>query len=270
MLEYVRRSVRRAFAYDSTVYRLVSQTYTLSAVARSEGFVAAVRIRRLERSKSNKETCLQLKRLSHPIYIREGTPDIPTVINTVIREEYGQRWNGVRPLRMIDAGAYIGDTSAYFLSRFPGITVVALEPNGSNFALAEKNLAPYGNRVKLYNMALDGAPGLVHMSGEHLGAAIASSASGQDTGAIEATSIPKVLDAASWDDIDILKMDIEGAEAAVLNHRADSWLARVRRVILEPHGAEIEAKVRATLVRNGFTVARHRSLLYALREGGGE
>lgn len=40
----------------------------------------------------------------------------------------------------------------------------------------------------------------------------------------------------------------------------------VDRIVLEPHGAEIETQVRETLNRNGFHVNRYRSVLFAERQ----
>ena len=74
---------------------------------------------------------IKFTNLDHPITVRPGTDDATTVISTVVREEYGQLQLTGDPLVMIDAGAYIGDTSAYFLSRFKGLRIFALEPSAS-------------------------------------------------------------------------------------------------------------------------------------------
>ena len=39
----------------------------------------------------------------------------------------------------MDAGASIGDTTAWFLSKFLSATVIALEPDSENYALLRKN-----------------------------------------------------------------------------------------------------------------------------------
>jgi predicted O-methyltransferase YrrM len=88
------------------------------------------------------------------IFIRPGTPDVSTIINNVIREEYGHFSYAGDPQWMVDAGAYIGDTAAYFLSRFPRFRVIALEPNPPAFAMASQNLKPYGERVILMKKGL--------------------------------------------------------------------------------------------------------------------
>ena len=82
------------------------------------------------------EAVLNLRSLEFPIIIRPGTDDLSSVINNAIREEYGQFKKNFSPVTIVDAGAYIGDTAAYFLSRFPDAQVVALEPNEESYILA--------------------------------------------------------------------------------------------------------------------------------------
>ena len=265
MMEHIRRAVRGAVGYDSMTYRFASRAYVTAEIARREGIGNAIKINRLDGSKSSGNDTLRLNALEHPIEVRAGTPDIATIINNVIREEYGQSWLVSEPKTLLDAGAYIGDTTAYFLSRFSGLHAVALEPDPNNLALAERNLAPYGERANLINAALDGSAGRVRIDGAHDGAGI--SEQGVE---VDALTVPDVMERMGWNELDVLKMDIEGAEVAVLDERANAWLGRVRSVILEPHGDEIEAKVRATLSGNGFRVERYRSVLYCVRPEGGQ
>jgi hypothetical protein len=57
-----------------------------------------------------------------------------------------------------------------------------------------------------------------------------------EAGAIAAISIPDLLLEAGTDSIDLLKLDIEGAEKELFeNHACSGWLARTRAVIVELH-----------------------------------
>ena len=49
------------------------------------------------------------------------------VMDNVIRQEYGQVAPTTPPRWMIDAGADIGDTTAYFLSKYPSLKAVVLQ-----------------------------------------------------------------------------------------------------------------------------------------------
>ena len=52
---------------------------------------------------------------------------------------------------------------------------------------------------------------------------------------------------AGADTIDLLKLDIEGAEEALFSHDDLSWLDHVRVVTIEVHGPEAESAVRNAL-----------------------
>lgn len=76
---------------------------------------------------------MKMRPLSFPITIRPGSADATTIINTVIRQEYCNTSLTDHPVWMLDAGAHIGDTAAFFLSRYPCLKIVALEPNAESF-----------------------------------------------------------------------------------------------------------------------------------------
>jgi FkbM family methyltransferase len=156
---------------------------------------------------------------------------------------------------MIDAGAFIGDTAAYFLSRFPRLNVVALEPNLENFSLASKNLAPYGSRVTLLQSALGARAGSVHFAGQSTAGSV------QESGIrVSMTTMPLLLKSHPDTEVDILKMDIEGQELDVLSNGADEWLPRIGQILVEIHGQKIEQRVMPILSGNGFKLRRYRSI----------
>ena len=256
-MEKLRQIIRNRLGYDSTLYSLLSRALNFAAIARREGVGTALRLSRLGKQAPGAVAQLRFTKLRHPIFARAGTPDITTLVNNAVREEYGAYEPAAPPAFMIDAGAYIGDSSAYFASKFPALKIIALEPHPANHALASQNLAPYGTQVTLLNKALASTPGTVMISGEHDSAVV-----GQSGRAVDAVTVPMIMALAGVDSIDILKMDIEGAEADVLDASADQWLGKTGLLIVELHNAEIEASVMATLVRNGFQAKRHRSLWY--------
>ncbi len=260
-MEVLRRAIRDRLSYDSAIYATLSSVWNFAAIVRSEGFASARKLSQLSSAQPGPPLAMRFRNLLHPISLRPGTPDIATAINNFVREEYGHIAPARPPLRMIDAGGYIGDTSAYFLSKYPDLSIVAVEPDPDNIKMARENLAPYGSRVRLLNQALASKPGVVHISGAHDGAMLSQSGA-----SVDATTVPELLDLMGWSQVDILKMDIEGAEADVLDATADAWLARVGLLIIELHGPEIERQVRETLGRNNFRMTQYRSLWYCARE----
>ena len=214
------------------------------------------------RMKNSSTICLSpvpisFRNLQYPILVRPGTIDINTVINNVIREEYGQFQPVSEPKWMIDAGAYIGDTSAYFLSRFPYLKVIALEPHPKSYEISCKNLTPYGERVVLLNKGLWARDQKLKFGG------VFSEACIQDEGwEIDCISLPTILEQFSIPRINILKMDIEGAEAALFSSHPEEWLDRIDLLIVEIHGQKNMEVVLSTLKKYHFSIKKFRSVFY--------
>lgn len=62
---------------------------------------------------------VHIDQLQHPLYARAGTPDAVEIVHSVIREAYGKYLPDGEVKFVIDAGAYIGDATAWYLSKFP-------------------------------------------------------------------------------------------------------------------------------------------------------
>ena len=69
--------------------------------------------------------------------------DVRTVNEVFFRRDYGTG----RPAVVVDIGANIGISAAYFLSRSPDSRVYCWEPVPQNLAALERNTARFGRRV---------------------------------------------------------------------------------------------------------------------------
>jgi FkbM family methyltransferase len=144
---------------------------------------------------------------------------------------------------IIDAGAHVGVATHYFKSRFPHARVLALEANPVTFALLRKNISHNGlDDVRVIHAALAPEAGTIPFftsdSDEEPGA-WGDSAIQQPWHEGEATAVVQVpaviLSSLLSEPVDLLKLDIEGLETAVLEEAA-SRLSMVQQVILEFHG----------------------------------
>src|SRR5215207_11698392 len=144
---------------------------------------------------------------------------------------------------IVDAGAHVGVATHYFKSRYPHARVLALEANPVTFALLHKNISHNGlDDVRAVHAALAPDAGTIPFF---------ASASDEEPGAwgdsviqqpwheVEATAVVQVpavtLSSLLTEPIDLLKLDIEGLETAVLEEAAPR-LSMVRQAILEFHG----------------------------------
>ena len=263
-MEFIRRTARSLLRSDTGLYKTGSILLDFLSTTSKEGIKCWNTLRELGEGnrKDGSPRSITLRKLNHPILIRPGTQDAGIIINNVIREEYGHFALPRDPKWMIDAGAYIGDTSAYFLSRFPSLKVIALEPNPPTYEIAKQNLTPYGERAILLQKGLYSNEQVFCFSGEETSASIAK------TGfKIDCTTILSLLEQYSIPCVDILKIDIEGAEYDVFLANPESWLDRIDLLILEIHAPHIKFLVSRVLNKNGFSMKQYRSIWYCRRAG---
>ncbi|HMF97378.1 MAG TPA: FkbM family methyltransferase [Vicinamibacterales bacterium] len=162
--------------------------------------------------------------------------------------------------RIFDCGANVGVASLFFRRRYPDARITAFEADPTLFALLEANLLANGaHAVERRNVALWTATGTLTFRSE-----------GSDSGMIEA--LPGAVDGRSVlvpslrlrdaieaeSSIDLLKLDIEGAEGVVLAD-CEPALQRVRALIMDLHEFDPAARqapwVLELLTRAGFTYA---------------
>jgi FkbM family methyltransferase len=256
-VEVVRSWIRNRVGYDSPLYVFAAKLADLYFAASREG-VSGVRLLRMK-YQTGPGSWRKFRRLMHPIFIRPGTTDVGSIIDNIFREEYGQLPREFRPKTIVDAGAYVGDTAAYFLSRFAEARVFALEPNPESYRLALQNLSAYGDRVIVSPLALWESEGTVRFVGEQTGASIA-----EEGIEVRTTTVEAILDGLGVDRIDLMKMDIEGAELTVLNSGVGGWLRAVQVLLLETHGRDIEDQAISLLEREGYRIHRHRNVWYCM------
>jgi len=260
-MEKIRRLIRERIGYDSISYRTGAKFLNFISVVWKEGMSTWQTLNKLQSQNSEPASPVSvgLRKLKYPIQLRPNTADAGTVINNVIREEYGKFSPAKAPEWLIDAGGYIGDTASYFLSRFPTLKAIVLEPNPPSFEMALHNLEPYGTRATLLNKALWTSDGTLQFGGSSTGASV------QDKGIeVDGISIPTLLDKFSISRLDILKMDIEGAEKLIFE-KPDEWLHRVDLIIIEIHGSETLSFISHILQEHQFSMKQYRSVWYCER-----
>jgi FkbM family methyltransferase len=144
--------------------------------------------------------------------------------------------NASQPKVIIDCGAHIGCTAVLFANRFPEATIYALEPEESNFELLQRNATPYPNIVPL-KLGVWTHPShlkIVDAGYGHWGFMTEEVDEGVQ-GAIEATSIDELMRRYGISQIDICKINVEGAEREVFEEAADSWLPHTKAILIELH-----------------------------------
>jgi FkbM family methyltransferase len=181
---------------------------------------------------------LTLKRPKTQVALRESTSDVWT-----FREIFGNRvYRGAGAVAgpdcrsVLDLGANIGIGALYFLSLFPGARIGAVEPDRSNCAMLAKNLARFiaARQCSILRGAAwcENVERLwVDPRADHNAKTVGTFPTGDP---VPGYSMPALLDYFAFETVDLLKMDIEGAESAVFRN-ADLWLDRTRVLAIEFH-----------------------------------
>jgi FkbM family methyltransferase len=130
---------------------------------------------------------------------------------------------------IIDAGANVGLATIYFKQRFPNAKIIAFEPDQKVFNVLSENIEAFNFQdVYLINKALWNKEGTFNFVSE--GADSGRIADLEGAQPITVTSLRQYLK----EPIDLLKLDIEGAEYEVLQDCED-LLKNVQRIFVEYH-----------------------------------
>jgi FkbM family methyltransferase len=141
-----------------------------------------------------------------------------------------KRLAGPGPLTIFDVGAYNGEISREYVVNFPTAQVYAFEPFPSSFEQLKANMITYST-VHVYNMGLSDKSGRqVFYSNTFAPTnsllepdAAAAKTWGNDVvrahGAVECefTTLDEFIEEQKISKVDILKIDVQGAEIRVLN-----------------------------------------------------
>jgi FkbM family methyltransferase len=174
---------------------------------------------------------------AHPVAIRIKTADVDAFEKVFLEREYDIALRRP-PAVIVDAGANVGFASVRFATRFPDARIVAIEPSAGNFAMLRRNVAPYPN-VTPYHAALWGAAGEIEMvdpgegtEGYRANGVAAGAAT--SLGTVPAVTVDSIMAEMGVTFVDLLKIDIEGAELAVFQNPS-AWIDRVGVIVIELH-----------------------------------
>jgi len=144
-------------------------------------------------------------------------------------------WSFRDPIQaIVDAGAHIGGTALWFSARYPHARIVAIEPHPDTFTRLRENTQEFTN-VEVVAAALHTEDGDVELFwGDQSWAASLVPAKGLRTRHnVRAITLDRLVREYNLEQIDILKLNIEGAETAIL--RSTGVLHRVRTIMFEYH-----------------------------------
>ncbi len=139
------------------------------------------------------------------------------------------------PKSIIDGGANVGYSSVFFANLWPEARIVAVEPDADNFEMLEKNTGPYPN-INCIRAAIwpkDEEVCIANPDASSFEFRVKESESNTIT--ISGKTIQNIMAIAGFETVDLLKLDIEGAEYDLFETGLPSWLEHVEFLALEIH-----------------------------------
>lgn len=167
------------------------------------------------------------------ITVRSKTSDLQVYTQLLIRSELSG-FTVEAPKMILDGGANIGLAAVEFAVRYPGAQIVCVEPDASNAELLLENTRPFGARIRVIQGAIWSERGALSISNPDADP-WAFNVQASESGCIPAYSVSDIAAmAGATHGFDLVKLDIEGAEASVFRG-ALGWLDHADLVGIELH-----------------------------------
>ena len=195
---------------------------------------------------------VNIPNIKHPIAIRPNTSDFPTAQMIFQRLDYAleRSWlpffreDKFKPRFIIDGGANVGYASVFFANRYPECEkIVAIEPEASNFEMVQYNTQNYPQiqaiQAALWSREIDlsVALGELHKTHDAFMTSEVEKSAPPPRESTRGITIGKIFRESGFKYIDILKLDVEGAEKEIFSDEGKywEWFPFVKVLIIELH-----------------------------------
>lgn len=172
------------------------------------------------------------------ISVRLGTSDVSVFQEVFLDEVYDLAFLNLNPKIIVDGGAYVGFTSIFFAHAYPQARIFAIEPEERNFQMLLRNTKFYPNIIPIH-VALWTREGKLQITdgpnAEKSAFQVVEWTKEKPLETVEALTMDKLLTIAKTNTIDILKLDIEGAEIELFSANYENWLEKTNAIIIELH-----------------------------------
>lgn len=167
--------------------------------------------------------------------LRPNTTDFSTYQHVFELQEYNINLPFV-PKTIIDGGANIGMSSIFFATRFPLAQIIAIEPDPENFSLLTYNTRafPSVQRRKEGIWSKSGFVRIIDTAADKNAFQVCWQPEIGEK-AIPAISLGDIKTILGTETLDIVKLDVEGAEKAIFEENFEEWLPYTKVLIIETH-----------------------------------
>src|SRR5262245_37112358 len=175
---------------------------------------------------------------------RPRTLDTAVLKDVLVRRVYERPGFTIAPGdTVLDIGAHVGFFAASAARIGPGVRVLAFEPHPENFSLLTANLSRNGlSNVLAIRTGVAAASGVrsLNLPANPAGHSLHFVEAGQSSLSVKTASLDDIVRQHALSEVDLLKLDCEGAEHDILEHAMPDPLSRVRRIAMEVHTVDAE------------------------------
>jgi FkbM family methyltransferase len=206
-----------------------------------------------------KEVKYHLYQGKYKIAFTDGPTFLLSIHELFISEFYKFRAEKPAP-RIIDCGSYIGTSLLYFKVNYPDAIITGFEPDVANYSILQLNLSNWNfSEVTVVNAAIWTTNGSISFnSAGNMSSRIAVDAQEDSKDLVKCVRLKDLLN----EEIDFLKIDIEGAESSVLKDCSDN-LGNVKNLFVEYHG-KYDQIVKLNEI---LDILHHNNFKYYIKEG---
>ncbi|MHA8066976.1 FkbM family methyltransferase [Aquirufa sp. ROCK2-A2] len=185
--------------------------------------------------------------LLHPLWLRNHSSDFSVFYQIFLKHEYAINF-AFEPKVILDCGANVGLASVYFKNRFPQSKIISIEPDRDNFDMLLQNTRGYSDVFCVKGAVWNKETNLI-IKDQGIGSwgFMIEESSLQTNDSIKSYTIAQLMTQFGIDQIDILKIDIEGSEKELFESNFETWLPKTKVIIIELHD-----KMRAGSTRSFF------------------
>lgn len=168
---------------------------------------------------------------------RPEEPDVNLMKSIFQFQEYALPLKNFSPKLILDCGGNIGCAAVYFANVYPNSKIYSIEPEKNNFKLLKYNTSQYKNITPINSAVWDKETFIrVEDKGYGTWGFMTFETAKDDPAAFTTVTVSKLLKESGCNEIDLLKVDIEGAEKEVFGAvDVDEWLSKVNVITIELH-----------------------------------
>jgi len=182
---------------------------------------------------------LKHKKIKHKIFYRnfgdKGAISHLYIKNYKINDSQAE----LKIKNIIDGGSNIGIETIRFANYFPNAKIISIEANKSNFDILKKNTENYSN-ITCVHAALFNEEKKLYLNNNNNNKSdnfnecfFLENKKLHTSEVVQGIPLSKILLENKFENIDILKLDIEGAERYVFDESSIDWIDKVKVIIFE-------------------------------------